>query len=509
MMLLRIITAILILAPIPLLGQAQEGLLLTGHVENSNQDFVILSHVPLYRGNLNYDGFRSVGSQIDENGDFTIKSNAMIDGGLYYLQVGETGFDLTLHQGDRIHFAFDLTDVDGSLFATGVGAGKINLLRLEELQPIQFDEYRDLDRFRAQLEQNQRTQLELLQAVYLGDVKHPVVSNSLDQAKLVEIMHQTPLSEREYDFLKQQISIRKFSIASFIQVMGSSMGLDSVSDVSVYFSEIFKPENYLVIDDLRYTWMGRALDQILQVEYARHHLVKEGEMGYRDFSMVKRNHDYFKWITQYLQDNFNSAVSDQWIADGISWSMTVGRTYDDRLETFKERNPSKRYLDRLMDFDDLLEHGLANPTYHLNDPDFTLDKLKFEALLESHRGESLYIIFWSAQFAGSSIIDHLPLIKDLRKIYDDEFKVIQICIDAKSRKNLWAARIIDNHWEGRHYFMPIEENEETLVDFGSKRIASFCDGGATFSFVSGDGKVRKQIASPMQLDRYIIRKMMH
>ena len=398
----------------------------------------------VFRGNLNYDGFRSVGSLVDDNGDFTIKSNSIIDGGLYYLQIGEKGFRLDLLKGDSLHLEFHLDDLEGSLSVSGVGAGKINLLRLESLGHIQLDEYDDIAQFHAQLEENQRSQLDLIQAVFDRDVKNPLISNAPDRVQLREIIDRTPLSEREYDFLKQQILIRKFDIASFIKRRGESMGLDSVDVISGHLSEIFKVENYVVINDLQHPWMANQLDEVLQVEYARHHLTDKSKIGFRDFTMIRRDTNYYKWIPDYLEENFDQEVFDKWIADGISWSMTMGRPYAARLEMFKDQISSKKYLDRLQGFDDLLGNGLRNPRYNLDNPDLTLDRSKFEALLESHHGESIYIIFWSAQFAGSSVIDHLPLIKNLAERYDDQFRIINICIDEINKKNLWAARIIDN-----------------------------------------------------------------
>jgi hypothetical protein len=353
------------------------------------------------------------------------------------------------------------------------------------------------------------TQLAILYAVHNGDVNNPIVGSSNERIKIEKIIRQTPVSRGEFDFLNSQILARKFALASFLKVNAPAIGLDSSANISPYLSEVFMRKNYSVIDNLNHPLAANRLDDILEVEFARHNLSINSQITLHDFSMIRRNPRYYKWAPGYIQENFSSDVFDKWFADDISMLMTLGGPYNVKFEKFKQQCSNTKYLDRLIGFHDLLSEGLSNPEYRLNDPELTLDKMKFEALLKSYQGQAVYIVFWSAQYAGASIINHLPLIKNLEKTYKDQFKVIHICIDKTVHKNLWAARIIDNSWTGEHYFMPIEENEKTLVDFGSDRISSFCYGGATYSFVSSNGTIHKDIDPPMKLKEHTIRKMLN
>jgi hypothetical protein len=489
--------------------EGHDGVIITGNIKNCSGDFIILSHIPRMRGNLNYDGFKSIGSPVSAEGHFVLESKTVVNGGLFLLEIADKGTIIDVLAGDSIYLEFDLDDLDQSLFATGRGAGKINLLRLEEFEDIQFKDYDNIESLKAQMDKEQTSQLAILNAVHNGDVNSPIVAASKNRLAILKIMTQTPLSNEEFEFLKEQILIRKFSIASFLKADGESIGLDSLTNVHPYLKEVFTDKKYAHITNMNHPFVAGALDAILEVEFARHFLSSNDQITHHDFSLVRRNHQYYKWIPDYIKENFSQDIFEKWLADQISMSMSMGRAYDEKYEQFKEQCSLAKYRDRLASFHNLLTEGLRDPEFQLDDPDLTLDKVKFDALLESYHGQPVYIVFWSAEYAGSSIINHLPLIKSLEDMYDNQFKVIHICIDKKEKKHLWAARIIDNQWHGVHYFMPMEENERTLTNFGNERISSFCYGGATYSFISVDGEIHKNFEPPLQLKKYVIRKVLN
>ena len=113
----------------PLQGEVPDhhGVIIIGNIKNCNGDFIILSHIPRLRGNLNYDGFKSIGSSINDNGSFYLESRSMIAGGLYFLEIGDKGFFLDLLAGDSIHLEFDLDDIH--LLAAMVTDIRISSLR--------------------------------------------------------------------------------------------------------------------------------------------------------------------------------------------------------------------------------------------------------------------------------------------------------------------------------------------------------------------------------------------
>src|SRR5690606_27256554 len=114
------------------------------------------------RGTLNYDGFVSIGSSVSAVGDFKLESRTVVNGGLFFLEIADKGLAIELLAGDSIHLEFDFNDIDQSLWASGRGAGKINLLRLEEFQHVQFENHENIGSVKSQLERDQASQMAIL-----------------------------------------------------------------------------------------------------------------------------------------------------------------------------------------------------------------------------------------------------------------------------------------------------------------------------------------------------------
>ena len=176
---------------------------------------------------------------------------------------------------------------------------------------------------------------------------------------------------------------------------------------------------------------------------------------------------------------------------------TSYKYYEDVFNYLQKSQSTNLYLSRINDFKSKVDNGLENTAYNLNDDSNSLSKQKFDGLLEKHKGQNIYIVFWSVQYAGSAILNQIPVLYHLEKT--NNLKIIYIGIDKAEYKNLWAARIIDNQWKGDHYFMPVENNEETLKKFSDKKIYLFCEGGATFTFISKDNKIYNNIENPYML----------
>ena len=187
--------------------------------------------------------------------------------------------------------------------------------------------------------------------------------------------------------------------------------------------------------------------------------------------------------------------------------MTMGMDYKKNLEKLNYDEKNNKYVKRLRNYENLLNDGLSNMDYRLKENALTLDKSKFDYLLESYKGKPLFIIFWSAQYAGASIVSQLPSIKDFEKTNKEKINIVNICIDKKEHKKLWTARIIDNSWKAKHYFLPIEGNDSILSNFSNKKISAFCDGGATYAFIGKNGVINNGIEGPFRLSKSEIEQM--
>ena len=109
-----------------------EGVKIQGIVKNSNEEYVVLSYEPRYRGNLNYDGLFSIGTRIDKKGSFNLHSEKISHSSYYTMHIKDKALRLILFNGDNLKLEFDLNNIDSSLLVLGKGAGKINVLNLQQ-----------------------------------------------------------------------------------------------------------------------------------------------------------------------------------------------------------------------------------------------------------------------------------------------------------------------------------------------------------------------------------------
>jgi hypothetical protein len=482
-----------------------------GHIKNSEQDYISLNYAPRLRGNLNFDGFESIGSYINSNGNFELNSDKNTDGACYSLEFKNRGIQLILFSGDNIQLDFNISNPKNSLFVTGKGAGKINTLNLKQFGDDSFDieKTETITEFTDRINNIISKQTSLLNAIYLRKQNDKIISQEDNKIEIHKIITDSPLTEKEYSFILNRINFQRyFLLASFLSQQSELKSLDSIK--ITFDSKAFKYFNiqeYKKLKNINDWHLANSLESILQIEYLKNLKEQEQiEVTYGNWQSFFKNSNYGNWVASFLKDNFNNDIYNKYYADESAWLMTLG--YDYKMY-YKKLNTGSRnkYIKRLNEFENLLENGLDNKDYMLNISNSNLDKSKFESLLDNFKGKSLFIVFWSAQFAGSSIINNLPLIKHFEKANNGKINIINICIDKEDYKNIWAARIIDNSWKSKHYFLPIEENDFILNKFSDKKMSSFCDGGVTYAFINKKGVVNNTIDFPFHLSTREIEKM--
>lgn len=469
---------------------------INGKVTDSNQGVITLMQFTYYRGNLNYDGFKSIAAPIDENGDFTLKTDKITDGADYSLIFNKTAIsDIVLFKGDNISVEFDMERPTKNFFAKGTGAGKINMLHLWQFEKEYYDESLTIEEYGTLLNSISAERLAILNAVYAKNADDPAIANARNRDRIVRIINETPLSQREFELLETRIKFIKYEIAEFIATKSLDMENAGPISFSSSFFSAFNKDEYTRIQNLNHAYITMSLNSILKVEYLKNLNKTNPNLDYKDWNLYFGTPEYVSWERNYLKQNFPAEVHDKYYADYAAFAMTLGMHDETPLTYIQESSTNQYFLKRLNGFKSLLDNGLSNEEYNLGAN--ILDKPKFDALLEKYKGKDVLIAFWSAQYAGSSIIDQIPALDYLQK--NNNLEVLYISIDKDEYKNLWAARIIDNNWKGAHYFMPVENNENTLKEFSSDKIYVMCNGGATFTFIDKDGTIHNDIGSPYQL----------
>ena len=477
------------------------GIIVRGNVKNSNQDYVILSYFPRYRGNPSFDGFKNIGSQIDKNGKFTLTSEEITDGGEYSLLFRNTNIMLPLFKSDNIKLDFDINNPNETVFATGQGAGKINILNLEQFKSKYFSDLNyTVAEYKKYSDSIAFVQQSLLNSVYQKDLINDVVITAKNRDKIERIINENTLSQKEFDFINLKIYLQKLSLSSYISYLSEINNQDSTKlDFKSNLFDDFIEKNYKNITNLNNWEIEDALENILIFEYLKG-IQNSGEnINLKNYNNFLQGREYAKWKTDYIKQTFNSEVFNMSMAGPLAFYMSLGYDYSKSYVNFVENCTNEKYLNWINNFKNLLDNGLNNSEYNLSSEELTLDKIKFDKLVSENINKPIFFVFWSARFAGASVIQDLPALNDFNEIFGNDINVLNICLDRAEYKNLWAARIIDSSWKGKHYFMSFENNDSTLNAFTNKDISSLCSGGVTYAIMKQDGNIINNIDSPIRL----------
>ena len=482
---------ILLIAPIILAfvtGHTENNITIDAMLKNAGQEYVTLNYQPRLRGILSYEGYKASGAEIDKKGRFKLKAGSITNGAEYYLDFDRKIIRLILFNDDKLKLEANLDNLKESLFVTGRGAGKVNVMHLPQFETKFIDTQLSLNDFVAKNDSTIASRLILLEAINSNNPEAPAILSTPNKLKLQRIIRETPLTEKEYHFLKSTVEIQRYLISDYISATSetSDYAHDTIAMESPIFSA-FSREEYSKIDNLNHYCFGNAVEQILRFEYIKGKAGSNSNLAYQDWNKTVLWEEYSLWSKQYLKDNFTTEVHDKYFADILNWQACMGNFDSSLNEYLNESATNRNYLKRLGNFKNLIENGLGNTKYNLDNTDLVLDKEAFDRILLKHKGEKVLYIFWSAQFAGASVINNLPTINYLKN--EHGLTIINICVDHLQFKNLWAARIIDNDWRGSHYFMPIEHNTNTLQIFGDKNVGSFCSGGAAYVLIDKSGAI--------------------
>ena len=487
-----------------LISYSQEGVIIEGHIKNPEAKYILLNYFPTLRGNLNFDGFKSIGSPVDAEGKFRLSSKYITHTAQYSLIHPGQALGLILFEGDSLYI--DIPPVDSiSSFVTGRGAGKINLLNLPQFQYQHFDlvQERSLEEFANYLENTIGDQQRLLEAIFSKESENPLILAASNKEDIQKIIHKSPLSSEEFEFLSMLMKFRHFDLLRHYlreEKTLSDSGPKTLDFQDPAFRQ-FQPAVYRQLKNVYDYRLFHALESITQIEFLKQLQSQKGvELTSENWKSPLRKEEYSQWQAEFIKQNFDEEVFNQYYAQLASFSMTLGYDYKEMFDYLKPEEKNK-YVSRIHSYEQLLKTGLSNEVYQLNRDTRSLDQDKFEDLLKRYDNSPLFLVFWSAQFAGSSILGELPAIKSFEKEHADKMKVLYICVDKKANKNLWAARIIDESWKGEHYFLPQEGNDSTLNPFSDVPISSFCNGGATYSFIGKDGNIIRNLPSPFRLEK--------
>ncbi|WP_116105616.1 hypothetical protein [Lewinella sp. IMCC34191] len=475
------------------------GATVSGVLADAPGEFITLFAGPWLRGNLDPSGYRTKGLRMGEDGHFSFTIDRVTDGQHYALRT-ENGFlDMVLFAGDDLRIVLDSLGQEKTNVATGRGAGKINFQRLEQMD---YDSDRlfasaNADIFATRADSIVDARLRLLEAVYAGDASDDLISRQDNARTIEELIAESPLSEPEYDYLEQVVRAWRLEVTK-IWLAEASRNPELANQRIDFAGEAFAPfrtDRYEAPDQLQDFSLANGLQALLQVQYLKK-VAQSGERSITYGNWQQRPWEgYGDWQTNFLKENLPGPIHSEYLGASARWYLSMGipnRAYYDRLSPEEQA----AFDAQVAEFTRLLEDGTRRENGFEADS-LTLDKLAFRGLLTRYAGEPLLINFWSAQFAGSSIVDDIPLMKDFEQRNAGEISVINVCIDSLKHKDLWAARVMHGGWKNsEHFFVPIEGNDGMLDAFSPRDLANFCGGGATQAIVDADGYIFRDIDAP-------------
>ena len=438
-----------------------------GQVQNSNQEYIVFAYRPRVRGCFNYDDFKNLGTRLDEKGQFKFTSENISNQAGYSLSFKGKGLSLVLNKGDKLNLEFDIDNPQSSLFATGKGSAKINILNLKQFKTyIFYDTAYSVEEYYEKVDSIIIVQEDLLNAIRNKNLENSVVQQADNRDIIERIINKNTISKEEFRFIENILLTKKLALSGFISYLSDHNKLDStIVDFSDPIYESFNKNSYSQLTNLNDFRIANAFDNIPYLEFLKNLQAKGTEITYSSWNLYMRDTLYRDWIPNFIKSNFTTEVFDRYYVVPVAMYQTLGYDYTDDYAFLKEESTNQKYLKRVQAFDELLKDGLTDQNYNLGSDEYLLNKQELDELIYNKTEKPVFLVFWSARFSGSSIIPTMPAIINLEENIKEKFEVINICIDQEVNKNLWAARIIDNSWKGNHYFLPIEGNDSTLSNF--------------------------------------------
>jgi len=492
------------------LGQATR---ISGTVKNSKNELVTLRYFGKTRNASNFDGFQSLGVRIDNQGKFRFRIDYLTSGAEYILSTLQTGTALTLFEGDDLQVEFDIDNFPETFFARGKGAGRINIQRLAQFNAGPFyNKNLRMKEFELFVDSITALRLEIIEAVYRKDPRREVILKADNRDKMVAIITGSPLSLKEYEFLRNDVlAFNANAFAGYLAYLADHNLADSLPvNFSDGYFDFLRGEKFGAADLLNtMSFQGYSKEQITLNLHEK--LQRAGKtVTYAEWNSVYDDSTVADQAIRLYHESMSPEAFDVYLAIELSSLLNMGE-----YEYYKRYKPeydkyctSRKYSDCLLAFEKLIDNGLTDNTYRLDDPAKTLDYSAFHQLLDSFKGEPCYIVVWSARWGEAFVLPLLPHITDLEKTYRGKMKVIDVCIDEPAYKGLWAAKIIDNSWKGNHFFYPVQSvddpNEPLVKELKCGGIFSLCQ-GESYCLATASGELITKFAAPRDIKENVMK----
>jgi hypothetical protein len=479
----------------------QSGITINGNIENTTGDLILLQHYPQLRGNFNFDGFKSISTKTDNTGNFQLHSNRITHAADYSICIEGKWLSLTLFNGDVLEINTNSNTPSSPIFVKGKGAAKINILNLEQFK-YHNPSATTIEEFEFEIDSIIQKQLILLDAIKDNNLKHEIIINADNRNKIERIISENTLSDGEYYFLRQKINNKRTNIIEFISNQYYSDLLDSIKiNYRSSFMNKLNDFNFNTAFGLNSNSFNRGFENWILFQYLKEQNEIGNGINFVNFRDSEQRKNFQNWKTDFIAKTINPEISDRYYAESYTWYLLMGDDSQKEFQRLKANSISKTFLDKVNSFKALIDYGLSNTEFQLNDKSKGLSPKSLDSLIKSNNSKPIYLNFWSARFAGSSILPNLPASLIFERDNNDKLRFINVCVDEAKYKGLWAAKVIDNNWKSEHYFFPSDNLDSIKNLFELPNLNTFCYSGASFSLIDLKGNITNNVESPLYLTK--------
>jgi hypothetical protein len=476
---MRRITFLIILA-VAAVVNAFSSAIIAGSIRNAKSKFVELQYLGSSSAYPNYYGPSQLCSLINENCEFKIRFETSNDYCQYilYFNSGKICFDFVIKNNDRLNLIVDLNNLDSTFIVKGEGSGFANYefardIIMPHKRPILSDE-----EIITYWENRRLSDLNLLKSFRNG---HYINVDSLSDKEVVTInrlIKNTNLNSNEYEIIQNRLN---YYITSAIRMTSFDYLLTHIDKYYNLYNNIDLSKNYILNDC---TTSGLS-EYLVRLSCYKKYIDSTGSMSH-NFA------DYFETSKNVLKGD----LLQKYMADYLYDLMISGKykDYEEYLNRSKGVLTNIVYISKLNSFYNNYLGALDNKEFNLNSPDKQLNDSSVKLILNSYKGQKVYLIVWKISSETSYTLTplfkltKLNLIQALQK--NKNIKFIDICLGDDSIKPHWASMIINHNWKGNHYFYSSGDKKDFRKKLNCGDKMQYCS-GELYYLLDENGKIEK------------------
>ena len=443
--------------------------LIRGTVKNSKSEFVNLTYMGSCTvSSPNYYGEKRYSQEIRNNSfEFIINTDTKYSVFILDFLEDRESIRLLIQDKDTLQIKIDLNDILNTFEATGKNSAMTNYLFAENLIiPNAIPDLKSSEII-PYWKIQQTNQIELLKSFQSKTINNPDKYDKETNLAIKRILNISNLSNNNISYLLNRTN---YYIATTISRTPFDYLINNLDDYLKLYSEIDLSEGYILNDFVTDDLVG----SLIRITGYQEGINETNSYNRKDLSRYLTE-NYFAITRKVLKGELRQkTICDNLynlLIDGLyekyekeyteSQNLISNSTYRTKLETF--------YSNYMSAFDNL--------NFSLNTPEKELNDSTMSILLDSFKGEKIYLTLWQANASYPlTPMWQLSTIEKLLHKYSTDVRFVNICIGNKVQKKHWASLIVNHNWRGEHYFYLDKDDSKFRRQFEFIDALKSCNG---------------------------------